>query len=495
MQNHVSAYKQGIFGILVLMLVFAPLFRAGNLPVPLLVLELLSLGVLTLMLMRPSELSQLNPAYLLLLLGIVLLPVLTLIPIPLSLWQQLPGRDAFSDIYSLLSVDAEQARHTLTLVPNSTEAALWALLPPLVIFVATINQSRRNIFRLVYVVSGMAVFQSVLSLMQYGGSGGSFLYVSNEYGIKAAAGTYLNKDHLAGFLEMVFPVVLALLAATVGQHRFISRRSTSWRERLGFLNTLKGHQASVYAVIGILVVLCLVFTRSRAGIALTMLGLFLTLVVFARRLGGSNIYGTYGTVIALIIVLTVEIGLAPILDRFSQDPMEDLRWSIYETSLRGALESFPLGTGPGTYPEIYPYYQPPTIDAFVNHAHNDYLEWVFDGGVFALILILAGLVMYALGWYRLWIEGRWRTFRYLQAGAGIGVFLLILHTLVDFNLHKPANAIYFAFFLAVFLKKNTEERELKEKSRKKVKTLRMEAPAQPAPTFHQPRNDVSMNDW
>lgn len=493
-QTH-STYKRAIFWLLAFMLAFAPLFRAGNLPAPLLLLELISLVIVTLMLVRSDEPPQIKTEQMLVLAGIVLLPLLALIPVPETTWLQLPGRDTFSETLALVGANGNDGWRTVSIVPNATEGALLALLPPLVVFAAVISLPRQKITRLVYVVFGMAVFQSLLSLMQYGGGAGNFLYIENEFGIKAAAGTYLNKDHLAGFLEMVFPVVLALLAATVGQHRFDSVPGNSWRKHLGFFATVKGHQASLYALIAILLMLCLVFTRSRAGIALIMLGLFMTLVVFARRLGGSNVYGTYGTVIAVIIVLTAEIGLAPILDRFSQDPMEDLRWSIYETSIQGAVENFPVGTGPGTYPEIYPYYQAHDVDAFVNHAHNDYLEWVFDGGALALVLILAGLGVYALGWRKLWIKGRWRTFRYIQVGAGIGIFLLILHSLVDFNLHKPANAIYFAFFLAVFLKENTEEHELKEKSRKNVRTRRMESPKVPVPIVQKPRNGVSLNDW
>ncbi len=494
MQNPLSVYRQGIFWLVVLILLFAPLFRAGNLPLPLLLLELISLCILVLMLMRPSELLRLTVMQLVMLGGMVVLPVLMLIPVPAASWQQLPGREAFSEIYRAIGMSGEQAWRAITLAPYKTEGALWALLPPLVVFAAVINQPQQNILKLIYVALGMAVFQSVLSLMQYGGGGASSLYLPNEYGIKAAAGTYLNRDHLAGLLEMLFPVALALLAATVGQHRFDSAQGP-WRKRLSFLATAKGHQASIYAVIGVLIILCLVFTRSRVGIVLTMLGLFLALLVFARRLGGGNVYGTYGTVIAVIVVLTVEIGLAPILDRFSMDPVEDFRWSIYATSMQGALEFFPVGAGPGTYPEVYPHFQPVGIDAFVNHAHNDYLEWIFDSGVLALLLVLVGLGLYALGWRRLWIKGRWRTFRYVQAGAGIGVFLLILHSFVDFNLHKPANAIYFAFLLAVFLKENTEEMMLKERSGRKTGARGMQVPATSTPVIRQSRNGVSLDDW
>ena len=38
----------------------------------------------------------------------------------------------------------------------------------------------------------------------------------------------------------------------------------------------------------------------------------------------------------------------------------------------------------------------------------------------------------------------------MQVGAGISLLLMALHSLTDFNLHIPANAIYFALLAAVF---------------------------------------------
>ncbi len=489
-----SRQDRSIYWLLLFMLFFAPLFRAGNLPLPLLILELTALAVAMLLFLRPENLSSLKTGYLVLVAAVFMLPVSGLLALPMDMLLALPGRDFLQQVYQAAGLSLEQWR-SVSLVPHATEGALWSLLPPIVVFMAVSSLSRDQVMKAVYLMLGMAVFQSVLSLMQYGGGMGDMLYVPNEYGIKAAAGTYLNKDHLAGFLEMVFPVALALLAATVGQHRFDRLPGSGWRRRVSFLHTLKGHQATLYAMTGVLVLLALVFTRSRAGIALAMIGLLLVLIAFGRRLGGSNVYGTYGTLLAVIMVLTAEIGLAPILDRFSQDPMEDMRWQIYESSLKGALDNFPLGSGAGTYPDIYPSYQPAGLDAFVNHAHNDYLEWIFEGGVFSLILILAGLYLYVRGWKAVWLKGRWRTFRYVQVGAGIGLLLILLHTLVDFNLHKPANAIWFAFLLGLFLRENTEEQELREKTRRHVRTRRMKTPVLPVPAVNKPRNEVSMNDW
>lgn len=63
---------------------------------------------------------------------------------------------------------------------------------------------------------------------------------------------------------------------------------------------------------------------------------------------------------------------------------------------------FPLGSGPGTYPDVFHAFHPPELgDSFVNHVHNDYLEWLFEG-------------------------------------------------FVDYNLHIPANMLYFAFLAGIF---------------------------------------------
>ena len=133
-----------------------------------------------------------------------------------------------------------------------------------------------------------------------------------------------------------------------------------------------------------------------------------------------------------------------------QTLLEDSRWPIYSATLDGIGEFFPLGSGIGTFPEVFRRFQPGDVPLFVNHAHNDYLEWLFEGGLFAGALVAVFLVLYALRWPQLWTQERWSLLRYLQVGAGIGLLLLGLRGLVDFNLHIPANAIYFAFLAGLF---------------------------------------------
>ena len=90
-----------------------------------------------------------------------------------------------------------------------------------------------------------------------------------------------------------------------------------------------------------------------------MIGMLISLFAFSFRLWRNNNYGVYGSVIAIIVILAIEIGLAPVLDRFSVDPMQDLRWEIYSITMRIIGDYFPLGSGMGTFSSIYAGYQPP----------------------------------------------------------------------------------------------------------------------------------------
>ncbi|TNF98648.1 MAG: O-antigen ligase domain-containing protein [Gammaproteobacteria bacterium] len=473
MSNIESSNHKILFGFLVFLLIFAPIIRAGNLPLPLMLMELLILPMIFLLLTETRMLWERYRSLLVLCLGFLILTALFLLPLPETVWAWLPGREAYIEILRTSQNGIESDWRAISISPQETEMSLWSLMLPVVVFVAVISQPKHAIRQLVYVVIAMALLQSTIGLLQYGYGPGSGWYLGNTRGGGSAAGTYLNRDHLAGFLEMVFPVILALLAAMLGHRSKQRRYQRSLRQRLSFIATIEGNQSLLYGVIAILVMLCLIFTRSRAGIALMMLGLFLSMIAFSRRLGGSNIYGTYGTVMTIIIVLAIEIGLTPVLDRFSVDPMQDLRWEIYSNSLEGMGQFFPIGSGPGTFPLIYPFYQTPNLDAFINHAHNDYLEWIFDGGLLMAGLILAGLILYFYQWKVIWIPGKWHVFRFIQVGAGIGVFLMLIHTFIDFNLHKPANAVYFAFFLAVFMRKNTQEQDIKRQRQERSSTRRL----------------------
>lgn len=137
--------------------------------------------------------------------------------------------------------------------------------------------------------------------------------------------------------------------------------------------------------------------------------------------------------------------------------MADARWILFDDKLSAALTFFPFGSGVGTFVHVFPRFQSTSFSGtYVNNAHNDYLEWLMEGGLVALVLLIAFAVFYVIKWAKLLRQHDWKTTQFIQVGAGIGVFAMILHSFLDFNLHIPANQIYFAFLAGLFFIESKE---------------------------------------
>ncbi len=462
------AYRRGMdeavgFWLLVFVLVFAPLFRGGNRPLALMLLELGALGLAIYASSRPDFKAHLSRPLLAALGALFLYPLLQSIPLPPWIWTHLPGRDFYAHALSEIRGDTVEGWRAASLVPYQSQRAWLALLPPLTVFLVAVGLSSQRLQTLLTLFIGLAACQAILGLIQYGDGHDSLFRLGNLSMGGNASGTYVNRNHLAGLLEMALPVALALLAGTVVQagrvHRH-KRRQRSLRHKLAecVSSSVRINCIVLYGAVAILILLGLIFTRSRTGVTLAMLAILICTVMFSRRLGGRNAYGLLGTLTAIGIGLALEIGLAPVLDRFTdKDPLSDGRWTIFSSTLQAVGQFFPLGSGAGTFSDVFRRFQTAEMPGFVNRAHNDYLEWVLEGG-----LLMGGLLVVLLGFYfRQWSQvctvAAWSPFRFAQVGAGIALFLMLLHSAVDFNLHIPANAVYFGFLAALFFHRYDEE--------------------------------------
>lgn len=458
------------------LLVFAPLFWGAYPPLPLLVLELAALALLARSFWLLARLS-LSVSQWVFLAVLGLLPLLQLVPVPWSVWGSLPGRAFYAD--ALEQVGAPESSgfgwRALSLIPTATESAWLALLPPVTVFLVAIRLSSTQLFKLVLLFLGVATAEALLGLIQYGDGPDSVFRFGNRLMGDSTSGTYGNRNHLAGLLEMALPVGLALLAATVGRHRPAHtsdggrRRRRTFRQWLARFSVERLNQAALYAAASLAILLGLIFTRSRGGVSLAMLAILLAMPAFANRLGGRNVYGLIGTFTAVGLGLASLIGLAPVWSRFTlQDPIADGRWKIFDATLQAIGEFFPLGSGAGTFEEVMRRFHPIDFPGVtINHAHNDYLEWMLEAGLGAGFLIAAWLLLYFRQWGRVWQLGVWTPFRFAQVGAGIALFLMMLHTLTDFNLRIPANAVFTAFLAAVFFHRTAAEERRSERHRKR----------------------------
>jgi len=285
-------------------------------------------------------------------------------------------------------------------------------------------------------------------------------------------------------LEMALPVALALLVSHL--QRRSSGRPRHHRSRLRrwiaqwFSGSVSFHRAALFAAAGVAILLGLIFTRSRTGVTLALVGILLSATMLSRRAGVERAVGVVAMLAFVGLWLAIEIGLAPVLARFAElDPLADTRWSIFAGTLAGAGEFFPFGAGFGTYEDLFRRFQPADVPYFVPYAHNDYVEWIFEGGLLGLLLPLAFMALYLRQWLHVWTRERWSELRFVQVAAGIALLLMGLHTATDFNLQIPANAVYFAFLAGVFFHRQAAPAPRTHRARPEPPAL--VAPVQPPP--------------
>lgn len=428
------------------MLIIAPLYLGGNRPLPLLVLELGACALIIAVGAELTALRRLPRLAQLWLFALIALPAVYLIPVPFSQ----SGALLYEQVHALVGLDSPW--RTLTMVPIETERSWYALAPACAIFIALFAMPARYVWPLVMVAVSVAAGEALLGIAQYLLGPASILRWGISNYPDSAIGTFANRNHLAGLLEMALPVALALLVSA-SVH---ASRPRDFSSTLG-VSAWTRQDRLLWASAGVVLLLlvALVLTRSRTGVALAMIGTLVSGMAFVRAGGAGPTVRPLASVVAIGVVVLLLLGLIPILTRFfTLDPLNDVRWTVFTRATELAGLFFPFGSGPGTFAAVFPRVQPPDLRYIVNHAHNDYLEWLVEVGIFALLFVAGFIVLFCQrGWALMRQPLETRDSSYVvQIGAGISIILLAMHSLVDFNLRIPANQIFFAFWSGLFFR-------------------------------------------
>ena len=155
-------------------------------------------------------------------------------------------------------------------------------------------------------------------------------------------------------------------------------------------------------------------------------------------------------------------GLAERLATDQGDPSATGRQMIWRDTLAMIREHPVLGVGVGAYQTVFPMYGHSDGSTIVEFAHNDYLQALADGGIIAGALA----VCFIIGVFRAFARGTRSRDPFnaaLALGAGAGVFAILVHSLFDFNLQLPSNALLFLVLAAIVVKTGAKSEELRAK--------------------------------
>lgn len=444
-------------------LVLAPLCKAGNRPLPLLLLELAALGVLF-VIVAVHRAPVTVPRPLAAAIGVLLVyPVVQLIPLPDGIWRALPGHGEYAAVLDRFAAgDGAGAWRAISVVPVATEYGWLALLPPLACLLGALRLSPAHAARLLLLLAILAGAEGVLGLLQVGPAGGGMLYFGNEEpGQYVAIGTFVNRNHLAALLAMTLPVIVGLLVFSMRPGRHTHKRPVSAPP-----SEVIAKRTLLFAS-AVIILVCLLLTRSRAGIASGLVGLACSALVLVRaraaRMHTSSVRVASFVVTGVVVIsigVALAIGVGPLLRGLEPGQLQasaDFRWSIYTATLRAAIEFLPFGSGMSTYADVFPRFQVTDVGGFIDYAHNDYLQAFMELGLVAPVVVLLLFAAWLSRLFKLLQTHADRSFTLLQLGAGLGMVPMILHSMFDFALHMPANAMWFAALAGVMFHQGVEE--------------------------------------
>jgi O-antigen ligase len=246
------------------------------------------------------------------------------------------------------------------------------------------------------------------------------------------AGTFFTHNHFAGLLEITLPVVISFIVFK------------KYKDKKFF---------NVFLMFSLLIQLTgLIISESRAAWISSSLGLVYFLLLSFKKIKS-------GKFIAFLLVLVAGVTIffsynQNVNKRFStfwalnDDISFQIRLRFWETTLHIIRDHPLLGTGPGTFPVIFPQYRPPDMHFYVNQAHNDYLGWMAEAGMLTFPCILALFLV-------LVVRARHanNTVNPLVLAAGIAVLSTGVHSLVDYNLRIPALALYLSILTGLSFRK------------------------------------------
>lgn len=208
----------------------------------------------------------------------------------------------------------------------------------------------------------------------------------------------------------------------------------------------------------LLVLACIFFSHSRAGLILGVVGIFATAFFFQiyAKNYKSAVFIAFFSVLAMFAVFVLAMEFSERFTRLLNDYSSRDRAKVYGLVLQAIKDNPFFGYGLGNFEPVFRQYQHGMVMEF-NHAHSDILESLLDYGVpVALILwsaiglLLSGLV------HGMLTRRRHGLFSVVALAAS---FIVLCHAGINFSLQIPGIAVIWAALLGSGLAQSWSKRE------------------------------------
>jgi O-antigen ligase len=369
--------------------------------------------------------------------ALLLVGLASIVPLPGGMGSGLPLRAEVVEAFRLIGMTPPSL--SASLAPSWTLSSLLHLLPAAAMFLVVLflsSAERRLLPTVLLAIAGASMVLGAFQLM--GGSDSPLrpYAITNPH---SPVGFFANINHQATLLLCALP----LTAVIAG--RMATRRSRSKRSGGAIISV----SIAVFFAAGIAI------SGSSAGYGLAVPTAVASFLIYRRAAAGRVAPGWWGGLAALALIFAYAGIQGPLSKENFQGDLNashpSSRRVMTSTTVEIIKDSFPIGTGLGTFSTVYRRYEDPTrvTGTFANHAHNDYVEAVLELGVAGLLLILAFLFWWGRRAYSAWtrdFEGA----SLARAGSVI-VGIVLVHSIVDYPIRTAAIVAVFALGCALMV--------------------------------------------
>lgn len=364
---------------------------------------------------------------------IVAIPLLQLLPLPESLWNLPVARQLLSRDLSSAGVTGLQYRWSLT--PAATERDALSLLPATALFFAALALGSAAQTRLFWLVIALSFSSLVLGVAQVGAGQDSVLNLYPQWPV-SLGGVFANPNHQAAAIAIALVLAIALLLD--------ARRRAKRSEEFSV-------QPWLFTALIAVFVLAIPMMGSRAGPVIAVVPAVL-FVLCSGAVPLERIRHHRGTqILAAATAVVFAIALYGALNWTTGARIDTIRSALTrQTTLIGFAHA-PLGGGIGGFVPLFDQGVAVSLlgGEYINAAHNEYAQLWLEGGVIAVLCMLAMFVWLAISFRRLFVLPAKSTRRRMGLAAAMAMVVILLHSTVDYPLRTPALMAVFALMAGV----------------------------------------------
>ncbi|HWW86673.1 MAG TPA: O-antigen ligase family protein, partial [Vicinamibacterales bacterium] len=257
-------------------------------------------------------------------------------------------------------------------------------------------------------------------------------------------GPFVNRNDLATWLIIAIPITIGYTTARVQSRRIEAHGPVE-------VGKIVDATAVWLATSICIMTAALVSSMSRSGLLAGSAAMLTLVALSRRRLPAAGRSWLMAGIAAAIVIGATYANIDALMTRVGETVTLGVggRREIWGETIPMARDFWLTGVGTGAYARAMSVYQSPHVFSF-NHAHDEYLQLLVEGGV--LYAVLVGVAIAAAG---LAIIRRLRADQtpvfWIRAGAASGLVAVLVQSVWETGLRMPANAVLFAVCAALAL--------------------------------------------